>query len=231
MSEEPWKLYYYDKQLLQGGPGRAGFVRLMFEEAGVPYIEENERIYQLFRGGEWKGYPTFAPPLIQRDDFSLSQTGIICKYLGKKYGLYPTNEVDEWHAEQVNATIHDYIGEGRLAFHGKNWTASYFAQVEETKPYIEFFTKERLPNFLRHFENVLKANNGGHGFLFGNNVTYVDLGLLHVLRATEAQFPEAWAAQSLPLLKAFKQRMEERPRIAAYINSDRYLPFSGNSMM
>lgn len=66
MSEEPWKLYYYDKQLLQGGPGRAGFVRLMFEEAGVPYIEENERIYQLFRGGEWKGYPTFAPPLIQR---------------------------------------------------------------------------------------------------------------------------------------------------------------------
>lgn len=68
-------------------------------------------------------------------------------------------------------------------------------------------------------------------FLFGNNVTYVDLGLLHVLRATEAQFPEAWAAQSLPLLKAFKQRMEERPRIAAYINSDRYLPFSGNSMM
>jgi len=32
--------------------------------------------------------------------------------LGKRYGLYADNEEDEWHSEQINATIHDYIGEG-----------------------------------------------------------------------------------------------------------------------
>ena len=62
-------------------------------------------------------------------------------------------------------------------------------------------------------------------------VTYVDISMLTVLRATEAQFPEAWAAQNVPLLKAFKKRMEERPHIAAYLASDRYIPFSGYSMM
>jgi len=59
----------------------------------------------------------------------------------------------------------------------------------------------------------------------------VDISMLTVLRATEAQFPEAWAAQNVPLLKAFKKRMEERPRIAAYLASDRCIPFTGYSMM
>ena len=62
-------------------------------------------------------------------------------------------------------------------------------------------------------------------------VTYVDIALLVALWATEAQFPEAWAEQDVPLLKAFKRRMEVRPNVAAYRTSDRYLPFSGYSMM
>ena len=43
----------------------------------------------------------------------LSQTPVICKYLGKKFGLYPDNEEDEFHADQVNITIHDFIAEGK----------------------------------------------------------------------------------------------------------------------
>lgn len=233
MSEEPWKVYYWPLEVLQGSYGLAEFVRLVFEEAGVPYKMVHDNIFQLFKGGQWTGYPASAVPLIQRGDFSLSQTGVICKYLGKQYGLYPIDEADQWHADQLNATIHDYIGEGRLSFHGKNWTASYFDQVEETKPYQDYFTKDRVPKFLAHFEQALAANDGGKGFLFGNQVTYVDLALLHVLRATEAQFPDAWKSvlESIPLLAAFKTRMEARPRLANYFKSDRWRPFSGNSMM
>ena len=62
-------------------------------------------------------------------------------------------------------------------------------------------------------------------------MTYVDIAMLTVLWATEVQFPEAWAAQNLPLLKAFKTRMEQRPNIAAYMASDRRIPFCGYSMM
>lgn len=47
-------------------------------------------------------------------DFTLAQTSIICKYLGKEFGLYPACEKDQWHGEQINATVHDYIGEGEL---------------------------------------------------------------------------------------------------------------------
>lgn len=53
---------------------------------------------------------------------------------------------------------------GRLVFHGKAHTASYFTQQEETKPYIEWFAKERIPKYLKYFESVLKHNNGGQGW-------------------------------------------------------------------
>lgn len=69
-------------------------------------------------------------------------------------------------------------------------------------------------------------------FVIGNKCTYVDLTLFHILRATEAQFPEAWAkADYIPALKAFKERMAARPNIAAYLKSDRCKAFAGDSMM
>ena len=68
--------------------------------------------------------------------------------------------------------------------------------------------------------------------MVGDKLTYVDLALLHVLRATESQFPEAWEAlTSIPLLKAFQQRLQQTPRLQEYFKSDRCKPFSGNSMM
>ncbi|KAL3846871.1 hypothetical protein ACJMK2_017824 [Sinanodonta woodiana] len=230
--EEEWELYYWPRL-----PGRGEFVRLVFEEAGVKFKDMRDTvdaggISSLVLQGELGGFPVLAPPVIKKGNFQMCQTPAICRYLGKEFGLYPENPVDEAHADQVNLTIHDYIAEGRLAFHGMNHTASYYTQMEETKPYIERFVKDRLPRFLKHFETTLVANNAGKGFLFGDRLTYVDLALLHVLRATEAQFPEAWqGADYIPALKAFKERMSARPRLAAYFNSKRCLPFEGNSMM
>lgn len=57
----------------------------------------------------------------------------------------------------------NYYFVGRLAFHGKHWVGSYHDQKEETQPYIDWFVKERLPKWLKHFELVLKNNNGGNG--------------------------------------------------------------------
>lgn len=228
MAEE-WTLFYWAAK----SAGRAEFVRLLFEEAGVKYKEDNEdTLGKFFQGKIGGNFPPYAPPMIRKGSFQLSQTPVICRYLGKEFGLFPDKFEDEWHAEQFNLTLHDYVAEGRNSFHGINLIASYFTQQEETKPYIERFVKDRIPRYLKHFEQVLSLNNNGQGFVFGNKLTYVDLGLLHVLRATEAQFPDTWKeADYIPNLKAFKERIETRPNIAAYLKSDRWLGFEGNSMM
>lgn len=170
--------------------------------------------------------------MIKKGDFQLCQTPVVCKFLGRELGMYPENPLDEIKAEQINSTIHDFIGEGRLAFHGKDFNATYYNQQEETKPYIKRFIDTRLPKFLQYFEKVLNLNNDGDGFVIGDKLTYVDLGLMHVLRATESQFPDAWNSYGdVPKLKAFKERMANRPRLAEYFKSSRCKPFEGNSMM
>ena len=69
----------------------------------------------------------------------------------------------------------------------------------------------------------------------GKSLTYLDLGLFHVLRATESQFPEAWAemksSNNYPLLLDLKTRVGGRPNIRAFLASDRSRSFEGNSMM
>lgn len=232
-SEEPWVLHYWP--IL----GRGEFVRIIFEELGVPYVDKPENCMEYFHGGKLRfgeidQFPSFAPPMLQKGKFFVSSTPIVCKYLGTKFGLLPDSEEDKWHAEQFSNVIHDYFGEGCNSFHGIDLVGSYHDQKEGTKPYIEKFKTTRMPQFLKHFEAVLRANNGGKGFLFGDKITYVDLALLHALRATANQFPEAWKTASsdyAKLLAAFKDRMSSRPKLKAYFASDGCRKFDGDSMM
>jgi hypothetical protein len=57
------------------------------------------------------------------------------------------------------------LSPGRLAFHGKRWIDSYHNQKEETQPYIDWVAAERIPKWLKFFEEVLKKNNGGQGLV------------------------------------------------------------------
>jgi hypothetical protein len=81
-------------------------------------------------------------------------------------GIYPDTIEDKLHAEQVSACCHDYIAEGRLAFHGIYPVGSYSIQKEETQPYIDRFVDERFPRWMKYFERVLASNNGGKGYDF-----------------------------------------------------------------
>ncbi len=67
-------------------------------------------------------------------DFTLSQTPVICKYLGKKFGLYPETEEDEFHAEQINTTLHDFLAEGEC----------HNVTVKDKAMLLEFFLRIRL---------------------------------------------------------------------------------------
>lgn len=55
------------------------------------------------------------------------------------------------HADQILETVTDFVADGRLHFHPKNFAQSYYDQIEEAKPFIARFVETRLPKFLGHF--------------------------------------------------------------------------------
>jgi len=239
----PWELYYWTN--IKDGKnrmiGRGEFVRLLFETAGVPFIDHGVQdppsvAKFVYGGGNSDGFPIFAPPVIKRGDFVLSSTPAIMRYLGKQLGLYPKSAEDEAHADSTMELVSDFITEGRLVFHPKCFTASYYEQVEEAKPYVAWFEDQRISKFLNHFEKLLKhseSKSGSGNHVIGDSLTYVDVAVYHVLDAAESQFPAAFArvVNETTHIRPFMKHFRELPNVAAYLASDRRGSFEGNSMM
>ena len=244
--DAPWELFYWAPVNKETGKigmmGRGEFVRIMFEVAGVPFIDSftlpdggPQTLNMMWRKGGHSDMPCFAPPIIRKGDFVLNQTPAIMKYLGKEFGFYPTNKADEAHADALIGFITDVIAEGRLVFHARCFTESYYTQKEETAGHIKCYEETRLPSFLGYLETVLAHNAKKHskGFAIGETMTYVDLSLWHTLEAATSQFPESYPkiVEDKPLLRAFREQIAAIPRLAAYLQSDRRGHFEGNSMM
>lgn len=231
-----WQLLYWPAKDADGkvaaGAGRAEYLRVIFEEAGIPYEEVTAGLREYFWNNvELQPFPVLAPPAIRKGSFVACQTAVCAKHLAVQFGMYPVDAGDACHADQIVATVHEYIAEGRMAFHPVKNTMSYHDQKEAAKPYIEAFAKDRLPRYMSSFERLLKANLGGDGFFIGDSLTHADLQVMVMLQVTRSQFPDSWLNLDAPLLKAFLTRMEARPKIKSYLQSDRRQPFAGDSLM
>ena len=64
--------------------------------------------------------------------------------------------------------------------------------------------------------------------MVGRSLTYVDLSIFQLLEGLDYAFPQLMsrASRRYPLLMALRWRVKERPRIAAYLASERRIPFS-----
>ena len=121
-----YELYYWP-----GLAGRAEFIRLIFAEVNQTYkdVDDIAELEKISLSTQSEGFPNFAPPVLKNGDFTLAQTPVICRYLGAKFGLMPEKETDRWIADQLNATVHDFIAEGCLVFHAKNFTDEYCKSI------------------------------------------------------------------------------------------------------
>jgi glutathione S-transferase len=104
----------------------------------------------------------------------------------------------------------------------------YEDQRGEAKRRTADFLANRLPKFLGYFESVLAANPRGPAHLVGGRTTYADLSLFQVVAGLEYAFPKAMTrvGRRHPHVMALRTRVATRPRIAAYLASDRRIPFN-----
>lgn len=229
--DRPVELFYWP-----GLPGRGEFVRLLLEDAGAPYVDvarlpEAEgggvpAILRLLRG-EHDGLLPLAPPILRVDGLVLAQVANICQFLAPRLGLAPADEAGRLAAHQLQLTIADLVSEVHDTHHPIAVSQYYEEQKEAARARAAVFVAQRLPRFLGYFERVLTRNREGEG-LVGAEPCYVDLSLFHALEGLAYAFPNAFAAAAAatPGLLALRERIRQRPRLAAYLASPRRLAFN-----
>lgn len=225
----PYDLYYWPDI-----PGRGEFVRLVLEEAGTPYrdvgrlpAEQGGGVGPVvaFWAGKREGHPVFAPPVLVQGELVLAQTAAICHLLGCRHGLAPPDEAGQVRALALQLTLSDLVVEAHDTHHPVSAWLYYEDQQSEARRRAPHFVNERLPRFLQYFERVL-AHSGGEGL--AGDLSHADLGLFQVLEGLAYAFPSGFARASAatPGVLALGERVRARPRIAAYLASERRVAFN-----
>jgi glutathione S-transferase len=176
-----------------------------------------------FLDGEHEGAMPFAPPFLKSGRLIIAQVANILHYLGPRHGLVPEGESKRLHAHQLELTITDLVAEVHDTHHPVASELYYEDQKAEAKKRSKDFRDNRIPKFLGYFEKAVER--GGGRFPLRAH-SYVDLSLFQIMAGLEYAFPKAMAKQKVPLLRDLKKRVEDRPNIAAYLASDRRIPFN-----
>jgi glutathione S-transferase len=225
-----YELYYWPN-----AQGRGEFVRLAMEEGGAKYRDiarepgKGAGIPAMMRVlNDRAGRSPFAPPFLKAGRLLIGQTANILQFLGPRLGLAPKADAGRLWAHELQLTIADFVVEIHDTHHPIAGSLFYEDQKKEARRRAEDFLKHRLPKFLDYFEQVLAHNASGKRYMVGAALSYVDLSIFQVIAGLNYAFPYAMAntARKYPRLVALHLRIQDRPRIAAYLASPRRIPFN-----
>lgn len=228
-----YELFYWP-----GIQGRGEFVRLAFEDAGVPYddvarrperegggVRAIERL--LAETGPW--LTPLGPPVLRHGDVLVAHTAAILQYVAPRLRLVPRDEASRRRAHQVQLTLADLVAEVHETHHPIAVALYYEDQKREAIRSAEQFIRSRIPMYLGYLDGALDSSPGGEGrWLVGPRCSYADLSAFQVVAGLRYAFPRAMRRHErrFPRLGRLHDAVAARPGIAAYLASDRRLPFN-----
>jgi len=227
-----YQLYYWP-----GLQGRGEFVRLALEAAGASYTD-------VARGDADAGQgmpallhclqdastlrPPFACPVLVDGKLEVAQTAAILLYLGPRLKLVGASEADRIWTHQIQLTIADAVSEAHDTHHPVGTGLYYEDQLPEAARAAKSFRTQRIPKFLGWLETVLERNPKGDQHLVGARLSYADLSLFQLVEGLLYAFPKATrrATKKTPRVMALRDRVAQHRRVAAYLQSERRIPFN-----
>jgi glutathione S-transferase len=210
-------------------------VRLALEAAGAAYVDvARERaagrgvkgMTAMLDGGAPQ--TPFAPPFLRDGEIVVSHVANILHYLGPKLELAPKDEAGRIFAHGLQLTITDFMAEVHDTHHPISTDLYYEDQKKEAKARSTAFLQDRVPKYLGYFERVLADNPTGQKHVVGDKLTTVDLSLFQIWEGTAYAFPHAFAGSGelYPALAALTKSVAAQKNVAAYLASDRRIPFN-----
>ncbi|XP_053253647.1 glutathione S-transferase P [Podarcis raffonei] len=195
--------------------GRCEAMRMLLADQGQEWKEDVVTM-EIWTKGDLKKSCVFGQlPRFQDGDFLLYQSNAILRHLARNHGLYGQDAREATLLDMVNDGVEDLrVKYGRLIYQNyEGGKADYI---------------KALPGELRPFENLLAQNDGGKTFIVGKQISFADYNLLDLLNVHLVLAPDCLA--SLPLLASYVQRLNARPLLKAFLESDAHKqrPINGN---
>jgi len=196
------KLHYFTL------PARGEVIKLLFEETGTPY----ENVYYTYGTGDHKaklGDKLYFGqlPLLEEGDKRFLQTGSIVRYVAKRVGLFPKDDVDFWRSDMVYEAAMDLtVKTFGYVYYGTVKLEEYFPHVVDQ---------------LKRFDRILAENNDGKEFL-NKEISYGDFALFQVVDLAWGHLDKNDTIfEHAPRVKAHHHRIAARKNVAAFLTSDR----------
>ncbi|HEU5074757.1 MAG TPA: glutathione S-transferase [Polyangiaceae bacterium] len=229
MPDSAYELYYWPT--IQG---RGEFVRLVLEDADQPYVDV-ARLPEADGGGSAslkrvlaESPVGFAPPMLKHGSLSICQTLQISSYLARRHGRMPSGPSGEYDAQHLAGTLYDFTVEIHNVHHPVSSALYYEDQKAEAVRAAAAFFEHRLPKFLGFFERCIEKNAQQSPWLLGAELSYVDLWLFQVVSGLKYAFPRSMeqCLNRTPNIAVAHAAVAARPRLAAYLRSERRIPFN-----
>ncbi|WP_430392365.1 glutathione S-transferase [Dyella sp. 20L07] len=224
-----YELFYWT-----GIQGRGEFVRLALEDVAASYTdvarEQGDAVMMPFLRGEQPGAQPFAPPFLRAGRQVIAQTANILAFLAPRHRLVPASASSQCYAMQLQLTISDIVAEVHDTHHPIAMEKYYEDQRPEAAKRAASFRSQRIPKYLDYFEQILERSDGRHAI--GRRHSYVDLSLFQLMAGLDYAFPQTMKRlrRRTTRLRALGERVADRPHIAAYLASERRLPFNENGI-
>ena len=191
-----YKLTYFNSR------GRAEAARIIFAQAGVEY--EDKRL----SGEEWAqlkpSTPTGQLPILEVDGKTLYGSIPICRFLGERFGLGGSNDLENAEIAGLGDFLHDFF----MKFY-----PMFFEKDEEKKAELKKDIEENvIPSFMDRLEKIVSSTPGD--FLFGEKLTYMDLSFFNGLDMLK-MFPTI--VEGRPSLTKVKESVGSLPNIARWL--------------
>jgi glutathione S-transferase len=199
------KLTYFD---FSGGRGEP--VRIALHAAGMKF--EDDRLSFADFTARRETLPFGALPVMEIDGVIVTQSNAMCRYAGKRAGLYPKDDLQAMYCDEVMGVVEDlshFIGP-TIGLTG-----------DELKKAREELVAGRLTVGLKGMAGLLKR--GGGKYFADNRLTVADIKAYFQTRWLTSgaldHVPKDLVQRLAPCLVEHQARIEKEPVVTAYYAS------------